>query len=105
MNNLKNQLERIGREMSARRAFIPPKNRLKYDVEAKDYFDNLSAAAEKGDSRRFKKISEGWQLRTLWLTIVPHCHLAPPALVRRDGESNKDYLNRCYNTYWKETPK
>ncbi len=99
MKNLKTQLKNIGAEMSARRVVIPPKNRPKYDVEAQDYFNALSAAAEKGDSRRFKKISEGWQLRTLWLTIVPHCHLAPPTLVRRDGESNEDYINRCYQAH------
>ena len=99
MSNLKTQLEQIGREMSARRHLIPEQNRRKYDIEAKDHFENLTAAAEENDSRRFKKIAEGWQLRILWLTIEPHCHLAPPALVHRDGESNEDYINRCYQAH------
>ena len=105
MSNLKTQLEQIGREMTARRHLIPLQNRRKYDIEAKDFFENLTAAAEENNSRRFKKIAEGWQLRILWLTIEPHCHLAPPTLVRRDGESKEQYLDRCYNTYWKEPQK
>ena len=99
MENLKTQLKNIGAEMSARRAVIPPKNRPKYDVEAKDYFDNLSAAAEKGDAKRFNQLKDRWADRELMLTIVPHCYLAPPALIHRDGESREDYLNRCYQAH------
>ena len=99
MSNLKNQLEQIGKEMSARRHLIPVQNRRKYDIEAKDYFENLSAAAAKNDIRRFKDLAEYWQRRTLWLTTQPHCHLVPPSLVRREGESNEDYMNRCYQVH------
>ena len=102
MENLKTQLEQIGREMSARRHLIPLQNRRKYDIEAKDYFENLSSAAEKNDISRFNDLAEYWQRRNLWLTIEPHCHLAPPSLVRRKKETEEQYIDRCYNAYWKE---
>ena len=99
MENLKKQLEQIGREMSARRHLIPQQNRRKYDIEAKDYFNALNAAAEKGDVKRFNQLKDRWADRELMLTIIPHCYLAPPALVRRDNETPEDYLNRCYQAH------
>ncbi|MBO4631380.1 MAG: hypothetical protein J5858_05610 [Lentisphaeria bacterium] len=102
MENLKNQLEQIGAEMSARRHLIPQQNRRKYDIEAKDYFENLSSAAEKNDISRFNDLAEYWQRRNLWLTTQPHCYLIPPSLVRKKGETKEQYMDRCYNIYWKE---
>ena len=104
MENLKTQLKHIGEEMSVHRAVIPPKNRPKYDVEAQDYFNALNAAAESGDLKRFNQLRDRWATRVVILTIIPHCFLAPPALVHRDGESKEQYIDRCYNTYWKENP-
>ncbi len=99
MENLKTQLKNIGAEMSARRALIPPKNRPKYDVEAKDHFAALSAAAENGDEKRFNQLVDRWNTRAWYLSIIPDCHLAPPALVRHEGESHEDYMNRCYQAH------
>lgn len=99
MSNLKTKLEQIGREMSARRHLIPLQNRRKYDIEAKDFFENLTAAAEKNDISRFNDLAEYWQRRNLWLTTQPHCYLIPPSLVRKKGESYEDYMNRCYQAH------
>ena len=99
MENLKTQLKNIGAEMSAHRAVIPPKNRPKYDVEAQDYFNALNAAAESGDAEKFNKLMEKWYYRVWIITAIPHCYLAPPALIRRDGESLEDYTNRCYQAH------
>ena len=97
MSNLKTQLERIGVEMSARRHLIPVQNRRKYDIEAKDHFDHLSRAAESGDEKEFARLLERWHTREWYMSLIPHCHLAPPSLVRRNGESDVDYMDRCYH--------
>ena len=104
MENLKTQLEQIGREMSARRHLIPEQNRRKYDIEARDFFENLTAAAEDGDTAHFNRLVQLWNNRQHILTVIPNCYKVPPALVRRKNESQEDYIDRCYNTYWKENP-
>ena len=99
MENLKTQLKNIGVAMSVTRALSPPKNRPKYDVEAKDHFAAMSAAAENDDEKRFNQLVDRWNTRAWYLSIIPDCHLAPPALVHRDGESREDYINRCYQAH------
>lgn len=82
--------------MSAKRTAVPEQNRKKYDVESRDYFAAIEEAEKKGDADRLMKLMAQWEQRLRWLTKNTGCYKAPPALVRRDGETNEEYMDRCY---------
>jgi hypothetical protein len=87
-------LRRIGADMSAARMCVPPANRKKFDIESKDFFDAIRAAAD--DAPRAGRLLSQWNSRVEWLTREPQCHVAPPCLVRRDEEPVEQYISRCY---------
>ena len=89
-------LRRIGADMSAARMRVPPANREKFDIESKDRFEAIHAAADANDAARVGRLLSQWNSRVEWLTREPKCHVAPPCLVRKDGETTEEYISRCY---------
>lgn len=89
-------LRKIGASMSAARMRVPPQNREKFDIESKDFFAAISDAATAGNAARVGKLIAQWNNRVEWLANEPQCHVAPPCLVRRDGETAEQYISRCY---------
>lgn len=89
-------LRQIGASMSATRMRVPPQNREKFDIESKDFFAAISDAATAGNAARVGKLIAQWNNRVEWLANEPQCHVAPPCLVRRDGETAEQYISRCY---------
>lgn len=89
-------LRQIGASMSATRMRVPPQNREKFDIESKDFFAAISDAATAGNAVRVGKLIAQWNNRVEWLANEPQCHVAPPCLVRRDGETAEQYISRCY---------
>ncbi|MDY5695175.1 MAG: hypothetical protein SPK75_02240 [Victivallales bacterium] len=88
--------KKLGSMIEAGRMAVPEANRAKFDAEARDVFENVRAAMDKGDEKRAKGLLERWKGRTLFLTREERCWLAPPFLVRKNGESEKEYMDRCY---------
>ena len=89
-------VKEIGREMEIARKSVPFRNRAKFDVETKDCYQAICEAVREGNLYRAASLYEGWTLRKIWLSSDPDCHLAPPCLVRKEGETEKAYLDRCY---------
>ncbi|MBQ9502852.1 MAG: hypothetical protein IJU70_11895 [Lentisphaeria bacterium] len=89
-------LLQIGREMSAARMKTPLRNRMKFDIESKDFFAAISDAVRAGDHDRAADLLCRWHERAAWLMNEPRCFTAPPCLVRKEGEPVRDYLNRCF---------
>ena len=89
-------LRQIGASMSATRMRVPLQNREKFDIESKDFFAAISDAATAGNAVRVGKLIAQWNNRVEWLANEPQCHVAPPCLVRRDGETAEQYISRCY---------
>ena len=89
-------LRQIGASMSAARMRVPPQNREKFDIESKDFFAAISDAATAGNAARVGKLIAQWNNRVEWLANEPQCHVAPPCLVRRNGETAEQYISRCY---------
>lgn len=88
-------LQRIGREMAEGAADVPIQNRPKYDREARDVFNAIKLALEAGDFARVDRLAQYWNDRRAAFIALPVCFKAPPCLVRRTGESIRDYINRC----------
>ena len=89
-------LRQIGASMSAARMRVPMSNREKFDIESKDFFAAISAAANADDSTRAGKLIAQWNDRVWWLTNSQRCHVAPPCLFRKSNETAAEYLDRCY---------
>ena len=89
-------LRQIGATMSAVRFRVPAANRKKFDIESKDWFEAIHAAADANDAARVGWLLSQWNSRVEWLTREPQCHVAPPCLVRRDDETAEQYISRCY---------
>ena len=88
-------LQKIGREMSAARAGVSLRNRPKFDIESRDFFNAIGHAIAAGDTTRVSALLVQWNARVEMLTRAPECASAPPCLVRRPGENITDYINRC----------
>lgn len=88
-------LRAIGGAMSSLRLKIPVANIPKFDVESQEFFGAISDAVNNGNPVRAGKLLAQWELRAQWAT-VPGWHHAPPALIRLDGESTTQWLERCY---------
>lgn len=86
----------IGREMSIARKGIPYRNRAKFDIEAEDHFRAICEAHRAGDMERVISLRRLWAKRLAFLSGEPDCRFAPPCLVRRIGETDEAYRNRCY---------
>lgn len=89
-------LRQIGATMSAIRFRVPAANREKFDIESRDRFEAIRAAADANDAPRVGMLIAQWNSRVEWLANEPQCHVAPPCLVRRDGETAEQYISRCY---------
>lgn len=88
--------DEIGREMTIARKSVPVCNRAKFDVEAEDYFREICEAFRTGDMVRAERLYRRWERRIVWLAGDPDCRLAPPCLVRKEGETDDEYRNRCH---------
>jgi len=89
------ELQEIGREMSVARMNVPLRNRPKFDVESREFFNALGSAVRIGDDALADTLLDRWHSRVAWLTNEPRCCAAPPCLIRRPDESAIDYINRC----------
>lgn len=56
---------KLGSMIEAGRMAVPEANRAKFDAEARDVFENVRAAMDKGDEKRAKGLLERWKGRTL----------------------------------------
>ena len=81
--------------MMERRMLIPLQNREKFDAEMKIVFQEI----EKNETYNAEvaHLLTHWKDRVFFLMSVPHCHLAPAALIRKPGEYAADYLRRCFD--------
>lgn len=86
----------IGREMTIARKSVPVCNRAKFDVEAEDYFREICEAVRTGNLPLAAELYRRWHRRVVWLAGDPDCHHAPPCLVRKEGETEEEYRNRCH---------
>lgn len=57
--------KKLGSMIEAGRMAVPEANRAKFDAEARDVFENVRAAMDKGDEKRAKGLLERWKGRTL----------------------------------------
>lgn len=85
-------------EVNAVKFKIPLKNRKKFDAEVKDCIQNYRSAYDIGDQYRIKWIRRRWNTR-LKILMNPECCNVPPMLIQRDGESQKEWLDRCYREW------
>ena len=91
-----NRRQQIGSLIASGRMMIPEQNRKKFDREAQDVLNAVSAALDRGEEQKCAYLLAKWKKRTALLAALPDCHRAPPQLVPMPGESRIDYLNRCY---------
>lgn len=94
---MKNLLKQIGSAISAERMKIPECNRRKFDAEAEDLFREIRKTLKLQNLNRVKKLLDGWSRRLAFLSEISDCFLAPPRLLRKEGESVKEYCERCYS--------
>lgn len=83
----------VGKEMAAARMWIPEVNRKKFDTETKSFHDAMRTAET---AERFNALLDQWRSRAEWLRENPRASAAPPCLARQFGESNDQYMERCY---------
>ena len=91
---INDEIRNIGSEISAARNTIPFQNRRKFDFEANEHYLAIVEAINAGKTERAAAILERWKERVWWLQNSPHCHVAPPALVRRLGETLERFNER-----------
>lgn len=87
--------DEIGREMTIARKSVPVCNRAKFDVEARDYYLAICEAVRTGNLPLAAELYRRWHRRVEWLSGDPDCRLAPPCLVRKEGETLTAYRKRC----------
>lgn len=85
-------------EINRSRFEIPEQNRLKFDIEAKDTIRCYKDSFDIGDQYQVEWIRRRWESR-LAILRVHGCHNTPPMLIQRDGESQRDWLDRCYRAW------
>ena len=88
------EVNEVSRERVTARASVPVCNQHKFDLETQSYFEEIKIAYPQ---RRQELIAE-WRRRAVWLQKNQNAHKAPPLLCRLVGESDEDYLKRCYET-------
>jgi len=88
-------LTRINTEIISGRMMIPMQNREKFDIEALQVF--LAIKKHDAVDQYTEKLLNYWNERKYWLQHIANCHLAPPALIRHEGETGAEYLNRCFD--------
>ena len=88
-------IKQIGIDISIHRLKIPPMNLRKFDIESEDFYAELQRAVNSGRVDLAETLIAKWKERMPWFfnTNFPD---APPRLIRREGESIKDYLNRIH---------
>ena len=84
--------------MTIKRMSVPVMNRRKFDIETADYFDAIKCA---GSPEEKKKLFENWKVRAGYLTVETRAHRVPARLIRQEGETAAEYLERIYERDWK----
>lgn len=87
-------LRKLGATMSTERLRIPVANVPKFDVESQDYFNAIAEAVNSGNHAEAGKLLARWNRRVEWLRCHD-CHVAPPCLIRKQGEPVEQWIRRC----------
>lgn len=74
---------------------VPKGNRAKYLGEGRDCLAFYWKAFRKGNRALMEWVLRRWENR-LAVLLQPGGDKTPPMLIRRDGESQKEWLDRCY---------
>ena len=91
-------IDLIAKEMTRKRMEIPLMNRLKFDIETADFFEKMKAAPS---SEVLEKLLADWRSRAKYLATEKRAFCAPARLLRKDGETAAEYLDRIYERSWK----
>jgi len=93
-----NSIPELRRIIAATRNQIPACNQPKYDIEADDFLGHM-AHDFISNGAITKKLYNRLTL-TMWARIKIHQSVntsyAPPLLIRLEGESSKNHIERCY---------
>jgi len=91
-------IDLIAKEMTRKRIEIPLLNRLKFDIETADVFERMK---ETPDPEVLEKLLADWRIRADYLATERRAFRAPARLLRKDGETAAEYLDRIYERSWK----
>ena len=91
-------IDLIAKEMTRKRVEIPVINRSKFDIETADVFERMK---ETPDPEVLKKLLADWRIRADYLATERRAFRAPARLLRKDGETPAEYLDRIYERDWK----
>lgn len=87
-NMVKQQLQAI---VSSERRNVPQCNWQNYDIECADYIDAIIEQPEQFEVLTTALWRRIGRYKTIDLSNIP------PALLRLEGETMPEYLNRCYD--------
>lgn len=91
-------IDLIAKEMTRKRVEIPVINRSKFDIETADFFERMK---ETPDPEALGKLLADWRIRANFLATERRAFRAPARLLRKDGETAAEYLDRIYERSWK----
>lgn len=98
---METDIQMVEKVIAAARNHVPFQNRRKYEIEAAEFFDAIRDAILDGDAERAAELLERWKDREWWLVHSSRCHIAPPCLVRRKGET-MEHFNERRLTAWRK---
>lgn len=84
--------------VNSSRRKVPARNRSKFDAEARDVTRLYLRVFNLGNIEWMQALVIRWKNR-LDVLLYPGAWCTPPMLIRKRGESTREWLNRCYQEW------